>query len=169
MESKRFFFFFSWLMWDKGELMNGGIGMIWCISMWPKHLGCDQNPGFLLYVGDYTTQLYKYKDYNKSLQGSLWTNQYNGMSCTSPYRVMLHQDFLGPNIGSQRSRLWVRRLRDRTAACASTTTVHLGRWVKWSLKLRSSSRTMFQMPLRWRPTASGGGPPPWDSCLSCRQ
>ena len=37
-----------------------------------------QNPGWLFYIEDYTTQLYR--DYNKPLQGSLLTNQYNGMS-----------------------------------------------------------------------------------------
>ena len=37
-----------------------------------------QNPGWLFYIEDYTTQLYRY--YNKPLQGSLLTNQYNGMS-----------------------------------------------------------------------------------------
>ena len=35
-----------------------------------------KNPGCLGYVRDYTTQLYR--DYNKPIQGSLLTNQYNG-------------------------------------------------------------------------------------------
>ena len=36
------------------------------------------NPGYLSYVGNYTAQFYV--DYTKPSQGSLWTNQYNGMS-----------------------------------------------------------------------------------------
>ena len=36
----------------------------------------EKNPGWLGYIRDYTTQLYR--DYNKSLLGSLLTNQYNG-------------------------------------------------------------------------------------------
>ena len=36
----------------------------------------EKIPGWLGYIGDYTTQLYR--DYNKPLQGSLLTNQYNG-------------------------------------------------------------------------------------------
>ncbi len=36
-----------------------------------------KNPkGCLVYIGAYTTQLYR--DYNKPLKGSLLTNQYNG-------------------------------------------------------------------------------------------
>ena len=42
------------------------------------HLSSDQNPGWLDYVGDYTTQLYR--DYNKALSGSLLNSEYNGMS-----------------------------------------------------------------------------------------
>ena len=41
-------------------------------------LSSVQNPGWLFYIEDYTTQLYR--DYNKPLQESLVTNQYNGMS-----------------------------------------------------------------------------------------
>ena len=36
----------------------------------------EKNPGWLRYIGDYTTQLYR--DYNKPLYGSLLTIQYNG-------------------------------------------------------------------------------------------
>ena len=43
-----------------------------------KSSSSDQNPGCLLYIGDYTTQLHR--DFNRPLPGSLWTNQYNGMS-----------------------------------------------------------------------------------------
>ena len=35
-------------------------------------------PAYLLYIGDFTTRLYR--DYSKSVFGFLWTNQYNGMS-----------------------------------------------------------------------------------------
>ena len=37
-----------------------------------------ENPGWLFDIGDYTTQLYG--DYNKPIEGSLLTNQYNGIS-----------------------------------------------------------------------------------------
>ena len=40
------------------------------------HLNNEKNPGWLGYIEDYTTQVYR--DYNKPLQGSLLTNQYNG-------------------------------------------------------------------------------------------
>ena len=40
------------------------------------HLSNEKNLGWLGYIGDYTTQLYT--DYNKPLQGSLLTIQYNG-------------------------------------------------------------------------------------------
>ena len=39
------------------------------------HLSNEKKPGWLGYIGDYTLQLYR--DYNKPLQGSLLTNQYN--------------------------------------------------------------------------------------------
>ena len=42
------------------------------------HMSHEESPGWLDYIGDYTTQLYR--DYNKRLPGSLLTNQYNGMS-----------------------------------------------------------------------------------------
>ena len=35
-------------------------------------------PCYLLYIGDFTTELYR--DYRKPVHGFLWTNQYNGMS-----------------------------------------------------------------------------------------
>ena len=35
----------------------------------------EKNPGWLGYIGDYTTQVYR--DYHKPLRGSLQTNQYN--------------------------------------------------------------------------------------------
>ena len=35
-------------------------------------------PAYLLYIGDFTTRLYR--DYSKSVFGFLWSNQYNGMS-----------------------------------------------------------------------------------------
>ena len=44
------------------------------------HMSSDQNPGYLLYIRDYTSQVYR--DYIKPLYGSLWTNQKNGMSQT---------------------------------------------------------------------------------------
>ena len=37
----------------------------------------DQNPGWLGYIRDYTTQFYR--DYSEPLYWSLLTNQYNGM------------------------------------------------------------------------------------------
>ena len=37
-----------------------------------------QNPGWLFYIEDYTTQFYR--DDNKPLKGSLLPNQYNGIS-----------------------------------------------------------------------------------------
>ena len=40
------------------------------------HVSHEKNPGWLGYIRDYTTQLYR--DYNKPLLGSLLTNQYNG-------------------------------------------------------------------------------------------
>ena len=45
------------------------------------HLSSNQNPGSLLYIGDYTTQLYIYRDYN-GLKGRIPMNQsgFNGMS-----------------------------------------------------------------------------------------
>ena len=39
-------------------------------------LSNEKNPRWLFYIRDYTTQLYG--DYNKPLQGSLLTTQYNG-------------------------------------------------------------------------------------------
>ena len=37
--------------------------MILVVKNGNNHLSSDQNPGYLLYEGDYTTQLYR--DYNK--------------------------------------------------------------------------------------------------------
>ena len=41
-----------------------------------QQLSNENNLGWLGYIGDYTTQLYR--DYNEPLQGSLLTIQYNG-------------------------------------------------------------------------------------------
>ncbi len=49
------------------------------------YLSCDQNPGYLLYRGDYTTQ--SYGDCNKPFYESLLTNQYF-MECQG--RVLVH-------------------------------------------------------------------------------
>ena len=38
------------------------------------HMSNEKNPGYLLYIGDYTTSLYG--DYSKPLKGSLLINQY---------------------------------------------------------------------------------------------
>ena len=44
---------------------------------WPQKLSNEKRaPGWLGYIGDYTTQFYR--DYNKPLQGFLLTNQTNG-------------------------------------------------------------------------------------------
>ena len=40
------------------------------------HLSHEKKTGCLGYIGDYTPQLYR--DYNKPLEESLLTNQYNG-------------------------------------------------------------------------------------------
>ena len=52
---------------------NGGLAMP--LSWMVANL-CEKNPGCLVYIGCYTTQLCR--DYNKPLQGSLLTNQYSG-------------------------------------------------------------------------------------------
>ena len=45
-------------------------------SFQQEQLSNEKNPGCFVYIGDYAFQLYR--DYNKPLQGSLLTIQYNG-------------------------------------------------------------------------------------------
>ena len=46
------------------------------LKIFKTNMSHEKNPGWLGYIRDYTTQLYR--DYNKPLLGSLLTNQYNG-------------------------------------------------------------------------------------------
>ena len=55
----------QFVMWDPGFL-----------KLVCNQVSTETNPGWLGYIGDYTTQLYR--DHNKPLQGSLLTIQCNG-------------------------------------------------------------------------------------------
>ena len=53
-----------------GRLIKMRLGIylmqiFWCVSRFNRHLTNEKKPGYLLYIGDYTTQLYE--GYNEPL------------------------------------------------------------------------------------------------------